>query len=427
MGKRRRAYLDILKISLLRIILHKIFVPAYAPKSCVTPPPLSPNLMTYSFATLCGLLTLSLFATSCKKDDDQPKAALTIPGSYDAAAFDTNAATELAVADRLVAISVEARKGRTTGTVVPFATLNDLYTTGTPSLQSLATPYYNGLLSNANGYLAQLSAASGGTYTPGAPVAGATGGTYGASPSVYLFDENGTDLQELIINGQYGATLYNHALTLLNGNLSATTSDRVVAIMGISPTFPSSGNATKHTRPDRLLAGYAARRDKNDGNGFYSLLKNDLIKLQAAIKAGDQYKPEQQEAIAGIKRNLERVTAATVINYCHSVISTMSQTTTTDAQKAASLHSYTECVGFLNGWRTHSAANKLITDAQIDEVLVLLNAPVDGPLTTYKLITEPVTELPKLQQVISRLKAIYGFSDAQIEDFKKNWVTEQDR
>jgi hypothetical protein len=383
-----------------------------------------PSTMTRSLASFCGLLALSFFATSCKKDkDDDVKPALTIPAAYDAAAFDANAMTQLAVADRLVAIGAEARKGRTPGTVVLPTTLESLYTAGTPSLQSLATPYYHNLLSGPTGYLAQLAAASGGTYTPVPPATGSTGGTYGA----YLFDENGQDLQELIVNGQYGATLYQHATTLLNGPLTTATTDQVMAIMGISPAFPSSGNATKHARPDRLLAGYAARRDKNDGNGLYSALKNDLIKLQAAIKAGNQYQTEQQEAINGLKINFERTTAATVINYCHTVIATMSQTTTTEAQKASSLHSYTECVGFLNGWRTLSAANKRITDAQIDELLALLNAPVNGTPTTYKLVTDPINELPKLQQVITRLKAIYGFSDAQIEEFKKNWVTEQDR
>jgi hypothetical protein len=368
-------------------------------------------------------LFLSLGTLASCQEKETPRAALVVPTAYDAATYDANAATQLAVANRLVALTDEAKKGRVVTNKVTADALNTLFTTGTPSLKSVATTYYAGRLEGANGWLAELAKGSSFTYTPGVPVANGNGGVFAG----YLFDENGLEMEQLIEKGQFASTLYKHATDLFSGAMTPATADQAAAVMGFSPLFPNTTTATKTPRVDRLIATYAARRDKNDGNGLYSLIKNDFTKLQAALKAGDAYKTEQQEAINGIKLNVEKVNAATVINYCYAVIATMSKTTTTDAEKGASLHAYGEAVGFMHGWRTLPQQHKKITDAQIDEILVLLKAPATGTPESYKFITAPAAELPKLQEIITKLKGIYGFTDAQLEDFKSNWITVQGR
>ncbi len=356
-------------------------------------------------------------STACESEKDP----LIIPSEYNGVDFITNASTELAVTNQLIALVNETKKARVSGTIVNNATLLELYNAGNPTIKSLNTAYYAGRLEGTNGFFNELSKASGTTYTPGTPVA--QGGVYGG----YLFDENGLELEQLIEKGQFGSLLYHHAINLLSGPLDNSTSDKVLAIFGANPSFPSSSDATKHTQPDKLAAVYAARRDKNDGNGFYTQLKNDFIKLQAAVKAGNEYEVEQQQAAESIKETWEKVNAATIINYCHAVISIMSATSPTVVQKANALHAYGEAVGFTHGWRTIPQQHKIITDAEIDEILVLLNAPYNATPTSYLFITDPVNQLPKLQQVITKLKGIYGFTDQQIEDFKKNWVSEQQR
>lgn len=365
-----------------------------------------------------AVMAFSFF--SCSDDDDVDP--LVIPSEYDGATFTANAATEIAVGQQLAALTAEAKKGRVNGTTVSATTLNNLFTTGSPSLKSLATTYYAGKLEGASGFFAQLSnASSNGTYTPGTPEG--EGGTYGA----YLFDENGLEMEQLIEKGQFGAVMYNHAVTLLNGTLTAETTDKVLAIFGANPTFPSSNDAAKHESPDKYLAVYAARRDKNDGNGFYSQIKNNLIKLQAAIAAGDDYEDDQQDAIKNIKENWEKVNASTVVNYLYAVISTLSKTDPTDPEKASALHSYSETVGFIHGWRSIDEDDKIITDAQIDEILTLLNAPANGTPTSYTFVTDAGNELSQLQEVLTKLKTIYGFTDQEMEDFKQNWVSVQGR
>jgi hypothetical protein len=376
------------------------------------------NLINYVFfVSVLGLL-------ACKKEDERP--ALLIPTTYEASNYVSNSTTQRAVVDQLTALTNEAKKGRTAGQSVTKTALDNLFTSGNPSLQTLITNYYKGKLEGANGWFDELAKASGGSYTPGTPTG--EGGVFGTGTSAYLFDENGLEIEQLIEKGQFGATHYNHAIALISASMTPATADQLLAIFGATPSFPNSGsnNVSAETR-DKATANYAARRDKNDGNGYYSKLKNQFIKLQAALKAGNNYNKERDEAIAEIKLLWEKVNFATVINYCHSVIATMSVTNPTDNQKSAALHAYGECVGFTHGWRTIPSAHKKITDTQINEILTLLNAPVNATPTSYKFITDPVNELPKLSQIINKLKDIYGFSTQEIEDFKNNWVSIQNR
>ncbi len=365
---------------------------------------------------LCVGVSVGLLA--CKPEDTKPE--LVIPTTYDGGAFEANVVTEKAIVNQLNALTTEAKKGRSGVNKVSLDALNTLYTTGTPSLKSLSTTYYAGKLEGTTGWMAELAKASGNTYTPSTPTG--EGGTFGG----YLFDENGLEMEQLIEKGQFGAVLYNQAIRLFSAPITPETSDKLLAIFGGNPSFPSSSDA-KHPMPDRAMSNYAARRDKNDGNGLYTQLKNNFIKLQAAAKAGSDYKAQQDEAIEAIKLTWEKVNASTVINYCHTVITNMSATSPTDAQKGGSLHAYGECVGFIHGWRTIPQTHKKITDAQIDEILTLLNIPATGTPTSYKFITDPANELTKLTQVIAKLKGIYGFTDGEIEDFKKNWVDFQGR
>jgi hypothetical protein len=366
------------------------------------------------------LLTLAVFAFSnCADDSKDP---LEIPATYDGTSFAANTADERGLLDRLTALTDEAKKGRVNGVTVQASALNTLYTTGSPSLKSRSTAYFAGLMEGNNGIMNQLALSSGGTYVPGPPTG--QGGTFGG----YLFDENGLELEQLLEKGNFGAILYHHALSLRNGSLTPATSDKLVAIFGATPSFSNSGsNNVAASVRDRAMANYAARRDKNDGNGFYTRMKTAFITLQAALKAGSAYNKERDEALNTIFDIWEKVNAATVINYCHSVITTMSATSTTEAQRASALHANAEAIGFLHGWRQLPANGRRITDAQIDALLVQLNAPYNGTPTSYLFITEPATQLPKLQQVIAQLKTIYSFTDAEINDFRNNWVNVQGR
>lgn len=375
------------------------------------------NMRSGLFPTL--ICATALLLNGC--NESETINPLVIPQQYDGTAYVTNVTTATTVTQQYTNLVNETKKARTAGTKVDAQTLTNLFTTGTPSLKSITTAYYAGKIEGTNGLIAKMANASGSTFSP--TVRTGNGGLFGG----HVFDENGFGLVEAFENAMYGATLYNYALQLATaGATTPATADQLVALFGASPAFPNSNNA-KYTTPDRLLALYAARRDKNDGTGIYTKMRDAFIRYQAALKAGANYNADRDAAFADIKQYWEKAMAATAINYLHSTISTLSNTTLTDAQKGSALHAYNEGVSFLHGWRTLPQVHKKITDAQIDELLTQLNAPANGTPTSYLFLTDPVNQLPKLMQAIAKLKDIYGFSTQEIEDFKKNWVNEQSR
>jgi hypothetical protein len=224
----------------------------------------------------------------------------------------------------------------------------------------------------------------------------------------------------------YGAVLYNAATSFMNSDISLEDVDRIVALFGANPTFPNSGS-NNVSRPDLFMANYAARRDKNDGNGLYSQFKNAALRLRTFIAAGSGYQEERNAALSDLRISWEKASAATVINYLHGAIAKFTLTNPSNADIASGLHSYSEGVGFIWGLKTIPQTYKKITDAQINDVLALMNAPAGSNPSTYTFVTDASNQVPKLQTAISTLQSIYSFSNQEIEDFKKNWVVEQGR
>ena len=364
---------------------------------------------------LLALLAIFTFS-ACEEDDD----ILTLPDTYDGSNFEANTSAEASARAALANLTAAAKTGRTPGTTVDGDNLLALYRVGIPDLESISTDYYAGRLTGADGWLQELAKASGGTYAPGEPTG--EGGTYGG----YLFDEHGLELEQLIEKGLFGAALYHHAIDLMRGDITPATVDQLVSIFGAHPSFPNTDNGSSTSTPDVYMAKYAARRDKNDGNGLYTRMRQTFIELQASA-LDDRYPVDQEEALNTLQTTWEQANAATIINYCHATISGLSNTNPTESQIGNALHAYSEAVGFLHGWRTLPDDYRLITDAEIDQLLVLLNAPHDAEPTSYRFATDPVNELPKLTEVIETLQGIYGFTEQQIEDFRMNWVSEQGR
>lgn len=374
-------------------------------------------MLNLKITRLLGLSILIVFLGACEKD---ATVIVDYVFEYQGDQFATNAASELELRAALSDLAEEMQKGRAPGTTVEAGRLNELYQAGTSSLASVTTDYYQGRIEGTDGWLSELADASGGNYTPGAPQG--SGGVYEG----YLFNAYGLELEQIVEKGLFAAAMYHHAADILDGEHDTTTADRVVALFGAHPDFPNSDNSSLD-HPDTYAAKYTARRDKNDGMGLYALMVQSFTALQTAIRVGEDLDDTKTTAISNIKTTWEKAVFATVINYLHSAISKLSSTNPTDADKASALHAYGEVVGFVHGWRGIPQEQKVITDAEVDELLVLLNAPYDTNASSYLFVTDPVNELPKLTQVIGKVQNIYGFSDAEIQDFKENWIAKQGR
>lgn len=366
-------------------------------------------------------IILALTISACSKDEikNNITSVLTIPSFYDSSNYSTNTASILQIRTNFDGMVTEIKKGRILNNPVSADLLTANFSNGNPSIETFTTVEFANQLKGDDGWFKSLVNLSENTYSPDSLIS--KGGVFGG----YLFNANGVEPEQIIEKGLFGAALVNQVIQLLSNNPTLISVDKALFLVGATPHFKNSGNAIHGVIADKYLANYVARRDKNDGNGFYSSLKFNFIKLQAAIKGGDAFNNNKNEAIAKIKMILEEANYATVINYCHSSIANLSKTTLTETEKAATLHALNECVGFSLGWK--NVNGKKITDTQIDEIITLLNMPASGGGKPALFITDRVNQITKLQTIIDKIKTIYGFSNSQIDDFKKNWVAEQAR
>ncbi len=362
-------------------------------------------------------LVVSLALAACSDSSTDPKPDLTIPTVYDSTSWRTNAATELSVQAALSNLTREMQRGRTPGTTVEASVLTSAFA----PLRAITTPYY---ASRIDAWIPELVASSGGTFDPRKTAAeNGQGGTFGA----YLFDEYGVEIEQLIEKGLFTAAQYNHALTVMAEAPSVAAVDRILAVYGAHPGFANSGTSGKLNR-DFHSAVYAARRsDTTDQNSLYLRIKRGLLKARAAAAAGPDYTTEYAEAMAEVRLNWERAIMATVANYLYTAIDVLKSTNPDDAKLAGAMHAYAEGLGFLHGWKTIPASRKVIPDATVDALLSTLGAPAGGTATTLALFTNPAQGITAFDAAINNIKALYGFSNAEMESFKVNWVTAQRR
>ncbi len=358
---------------------------------------------------------ISLSILSCKKEEEL-NPALVIPTTYDATYFTDDVVAEYQLRTNFKAFIDEAKKGRASGTIVTAAKLTELFEAGSNnSIKNYLTP------AQQTEYLALFTeiekASQGAAYTLGAtPANSVNGGVAGG----YLFDENGLELEQIIDKGSFGIIFYNKAIKVL-ANPTLANLDKALALYGANPTFPNTPTASKTAQPDVLMANYGARRTKTIGatGGLYTEMRDAFLKAQAAIKGGDKYNVDRDAAIATILLKWEEINAATVINYLWDVEAKLTAANVTDISKAAAMHSYGECVGFLKGFK--GITKKKISDAQIDSALTKMNHTA-----AYQLVDDK-DKVAALKGIRDDLQAIYGFSDTQIAEFKFNYILQEGR
>jgi hypothetical protein len=399
--------------------------------------------MNTTFRSYALLAVVLVFFASCKEDDKvttPPPPDLQIPTVYDSTGYTANVVTESQVRSQLATLTSRMQVGRNMDSTVTLAALQNLYN-GT-TLRTVTGASYQAKIDIALPELARASGKGVRYAWENAPVPGSDGGvipTAVGGRTGYLYDENVLELEQVVEKGLFAAAMYNHAVSLISaGNITEATIDKLVEIYGAKPGF---GNNERNSDPnrDRFSAQYAARRsDSANANSIYAQIKRNLITAKAAVKAGSAFNQLRDQALADFKLNWEKALAATVINYCHSTLAGLTAPNRDDGVVTGAMHAYGEAVGFLSGWRAVPASQRRITDAQIDELLDLLRAPYNQTANAQSYLflstSSATAQLYRLDGrndpntgVIERLAQIYGFSNAEVEDFRRNWVNVQNR
>lgn len=367
---------------------------------------------------LSSLALAFLFIVSCKKDE---RAELEIPSAYRSDNYTLNTSAEQAIRNQFNALSAYMKRAENIANRLRNDSLTSFFRAGDLSLYQMTPEYFRNLIEN--NWFPDMVRCSGNPYDPVWGDTATNGGVYGAR----LFDKRAKETLQEIEKGLYAAALINRIISLSRGNVDAVTVDRMICLYGAHASFPNTNTAGKTSYPDAYIALYTARRDKNDGAGLYSAIRQQFIKLKAAIDAGSAYDKEKNEALAALPLLMEKAIMATVVNYGYGALTKLSTTSPPASTVAGGLHDLGEMVGFIHGFKTVPQASRKITDDQIDEMLSLLLSPAGAESTMYKFVTDGVNQLPKITQLQQKLKQIYGFSATEMEDFKQNWISVQGR
>ncbi len=369
-------------------------------------------------------IALSLFVvvglfTSCSDDDDEVivTPTLTVPTEYLSTNFNANVVAENTVIDELSVVTSAANAAEANSQTATVAAISYPAT-----LSAVTLPSYRALM---NDWLVELVASSNSPdafQNPGfggSPEMGQEGGLLGTR----LLDENGLELEQMLQKGSFGAALYNHAITVVNGIKNGSEGfedsgaiDRLVEIHGADMAFDVSNTTA--------AAIYSRRRSNLSAEtGFFFDIKRNLITAKAAMEAGDDFTTERDQELDDFLMNWELSNYATVIYYCHA---TKVQLTAgfaledgpdKDAALGNALHAFAEGVAFAHGFK--GVSEKMITDAEIDTILANFLA-LEGQIPeSFRFLNE--TDLfANLDEVIADLKATYNFTDAEVISFYVN-------
>lgn len=351
--------------------------------------------------TLLLLLIVSVFFQSCDDNGDETVPVvpeLVVPTTYSSADFDANVTFEDSIRNELGSLtsdlnSAESDAGMSSVSAITYPS----------KLKTVTNTTY---ATKIDAWLVELvkAANSGVAFDPTTAPTG-DGGLYGTR----LLDENGLELEQMIEKGSFGAALYNHALTIINGELTSASTDKLIEIFGTDVTF----DVTTTTQ----AATYARRRSDLDAKtGLFFDMRDNLLTAKAAIEGGDLFVVLRDQALADFKLNWEKSNFATVIFYCNATKEQL-RAANTDEDRGNAMHAYAEGVAFAAGWK--GLSDKTITDDQIDEILTKLLAQDGQTPTSYQFIND-ANLLTNLDETIELIQEIYGFTDTEVASFYVN-------
>lgn len=351
------------------------------------------------------LFVMAFVVASCGDDDDGTIPQLEIPTEYVSDSYDANVIAENTVIDELATMTGAANdaesnaQGATPVAAIPYPS----------TLSSVTLPAYRALVEDWLEELVKSANDDDGFQNPGTgtPADGEEGGLLGTR----LLDENGLELEQMVQKGSFGAALYNHALTVINGDLTnSSVIDKLVEIHGTGPDFDPSNTTAAAT--------YSRRRSRQSTEtGTFYDIRTALITAKAAIEGGSAFNEERDQALDDYLLAWEKSNFATVIYYCNATKVQLQAAGNDETALGNALHAYAEGVAFAHGFK--GVSNKLITDAQIDAVLELLLAPEGETPESYRFLND-ASLIANLDQIVDDLQSIYGFTDAEVNTFFVN-------
>jgi hypothetical protein len=368
---------------------------------------------------LIYILLGGLLLSACKEDVDALKPILEVPATYDTTGFAAANTDEIGEMNALFAAVAEAKKGRTQGNTISSNTFYNSFNV----IVSQTTEYYAVEIHKV--FFPKLLQAHQGKDTlvlddftqPKAQGGIAATSVSGGKATGYLVGADGTEYEQFIEKGLFSAFSYYQAAQILTQEtLTRDDLHRVVALYGAHPTFPNGlGSASGNDRGSAIYAAHRNNVKERNGDGYYTLIHEAIREISVAIKAGSAYEIEKQGAIEEVLRYWEKALVATSIaNIRNETL--RNAVKPSSRARAEALHGIAEAAAFLLGFKGIPQEYKVITDEQIDDIIQYYYPNSQAGYDFYKFLGDAENpELERLNTIVQKLQAIYGFTDEQIK------------
>lgn len=338
------------------------------------------------------------------------------PTTWDAPDWDANTAEALALRAQLDVLVADTMRGAETGevTIDGVDDLTGPYSAGNPSIESITTPFYAGVMEQVFSEFVEVTAAGAtdlvsdeGAWTPGD-----AGGIFGMSDRG--INEGGLEVRQLADKGLFaGGALYNHALTLTEGDITPATVESLAALWGANSALDAAGELTDSANYSHSM-------------GYHAEIRSSLIAARA-YAADDACGAERDEAVVAFFRSWEQSMLARFVFYANAGATALGAAASDD-DVASGLHQLAEGVGLALGFRgvPHptsgplSGAGRLVTDAQVDEMMSAVGVNVDdlGASTTGEFVTDPAPFADGVLEVEGIAADAFDLQSAEVEAWR---------
>ena len=337
------------------------------------------------------------------------------PASWDAPAWDTNAATALALRAQLDALSArmaDAEKG--TAAVPTEPELQALVDAGAPSLRDVRLPAYEPVIAHVFAEFIPLATAGpqdlvsdAGAFAPGPD-----GGVFGAKQRG--INEGGVEVRQLVDKGLFGgAGLYRWAAAQTATPVTPESVDAIAAAWGTNATMDAAAGVTDS-------ANYSLPM------GYFAPIAAELVAAKA-YAADPACEAERDAAVIAVFRLWEASLAARVVYYGHDAATKMASADSDD-DVAEAIHGLSEAAGLLAGFHGLDApatgplagAARTVDDAALAGALAALGVlPEDlGGSTLGPLVVDPDALADAVADVEALLAAEYGWTEGDLARFR---------
>ena len=335
-----------------------------------------------------------------------------VPTEYVSLSFTPNTTGEVVLEQALFALDAKMKTAESaTPAAVSAADLQAIWAGGAPSLRSVASAFGQSTIDTYLQQFGDFNAKTWNVTDPDADGGTTTGGRYANATVV---SATGLSLRDATHAAVLNSSLYNYALGLASGPISASTIDRLLVVFGTTPAFNSLTDAGGV--PDTLMAAYASQRDDkvSAASGVYRKARSSLLVALAAASDPDKCRTDLDSSLKFFFLQWETASYLTVI-YALSQTATNALLVPQDpAKNAIALQSFAAAVGLAESFKGIPQDRRRITDAQIDALLDKI-----GANAASQVVTQASGRAVAFNSAYQDIGAIYGLTQTQIEDAKK--------